>query len=785
MGMFRNLGLMMRRIGRFMSAHTTIRTRMLAVSVLLVLLPAAAIIIFSVTRGLEDGRQQVVNQLESVATLKEAELNTWVRNLQADLGVVLIDRAATSQARTLLSSPADSEDFQAAHASLRAHFVQTVAHVEEFEELFLINSQGRTVLSTNPTREGQYHLGQTYFQLGLKGPYIRPLSYPILADQGFVIVVLPILDEQGDPVGVLASHANTQALNQIMQERTGLGKTGETYLVGRSHLMLTESPSQAERLTSSFYVFSEGINHALEASVNGFGSYTNYRGAGVIGVYHWLPELEVVLLAEQERSEAFRGIYRTLGINLSVAVVAMLAAVGASLYFTRGIAVPLADLADTAVQIASGDLERTVDLERSDEIGSLARAFNSMTAQLRGLIGDLERRVMERTAALQEANQALRRQTLQLETSAQVSREIISILDIDELLARVVELIRERFGYYGVDIYLLEQETRLLVFQAGSRAGSPQRGRLKHLEIEGRGLNSKAIRTNQPVIANDVSQDPLYLIDESMSETRSEAVIPLRSKGTLIGTLDVQSTELGAFPPEDVLVLQSLSDQVAIAIENARLYDRSREMAVHEERARLARELHDSITQSLFSLDLHAKALTAYLHTDVERAEEQMRQIRQITRDTLQEMRSLIFDLRPSLPEEIGLAPALERLVEHFRRPGRPELALSVTSDGQLPSDLEQSLFRIAQEAVHNSVKHAEASRVSVTLAKEAGEFRLRVQDDGKGFEPASCLAAPRGLGLPGMRERARLMGARLEIVSQPGQGTCIEICVPAPGDEV
>lgn len=402
-----------------------------------------------------------------------------------------------------------------------------------------------------------------------------------------------------------------------------------------------------------------------------------------------------------------------------------------------------------------------------------ARLYEELQDQTAKLKHTLEQKVAQRTAEL--AHRAL-----QLETGAQVSREITSVLDIDELLTRVVETISEAFGYYNVLIFLVDREANRLVLRAASgKMGRQLQSQGMYLEIGPGSLNGQAAQTNEAVMVNDVSQEPRYLVDELLPDTRAEMVIPLRIGDRLLGTLDVQSDKVNAFSQEDMLVIQSLGDQVAIAIENARLYDRSHELAVFEERHRLARELHDSVTQSLFSLDLHARAIATYLKRDPRQAEAQVQQLRQITHDTLQEMRSLIFDLRPSALEDIGLVAALRRQIDRLHRPDGPELVLHATDERRPPAEVEQGLFRIAQEALRNAIKHAGARRIAVTLTMEPEWVTLCVTDDGRGFDPTSLPTNRRAFGLIGMRERTELLNGSFEIVSRPGGGTWVQVRVP------
>jgi len=399
-----------------------------------------------------------------------------------------------------------------------------------------------------------------------------------------------------------------------------------------------------------------------------------------------------------------------------------------------------------------------------------ARLYERLQERSERLQHTLEQEVAQRTAEL--AHRAL-----QLETSAHVSREITSILDIDQLLTRVVELISKAFGLYHVQVFLVDPGEDSLILRASSSDVSP---RFHRLEIGPGSLNGRVAQTNEPLLANDVSRDPRFLADELLPDVRSELVVPLLVGERAVGTLDVQSALLNAFSEEDMLVFQSLGNQIAIAIQNARLYERSREMAVLEERNRMARELHDSVTQSLFSIDLHARAIATLQKRDLQRAEENVQQLRQITHDTLQEMRSLIFDLRASALEDIGLVPALRQQMQRWRRPDGPELVLRAIGERRLPAEVERGLYRIAQEAIRNAVKHAGAGRIEAVLAMGSEQVALSVTDDGRGFDQASLPADRRAFGLIGMKERAQLLNGSIEIVSQPGAGTRVKVRVPA-----
>jgi len=773
---------------------TTIRTRLLICFVLMTLLPAIGISVGSGIVGYYNGRQQAIDRLGSVAALKESALRNSVQALHEELVIASNTDCAFERISVVLDLAQDHKYYEFYNKAVRRRFHGLVGQSPELQELFLVDLRGQVVLSTDLSQEGKDYSDQDFFHNGLVAPYTQlPFpggaggpnapSSPVPAS---VIAVIPVVGQQGRPLGVIAARADVEVLNDILAERTGLGSTGKAYLVDGSYALLEGAPLPTEggeeRGSDPGRFQTSGIVAAIEEKTYGAGVYEDHRGVNVVGVYRWLPDLRAVLCTEQDLAEGFRAIYTIFAVNFSIALVAVLLAVGASLLLTRSIAGPLVNLANTASQIAAGDLDRTAEVERDDELGVLAEAFNSMTAQLRELISSLEQRVRERTRALRHANQALQRRALQLETSAQVSREVTSILDIGGLLTQVVHLIRDAFGYYHVHIFLLDRETDQLVLRASSSDAEIQH---RSITLGADSINGQVVQTQEAIMVNDVTQNDHYLLDERLSKTRSELVIPLRLGDRVIGTLDVQSSEVEAFAEEDVLVIQSLGDQIAVAIDNARLYDRSRELAVLEERTRLARELHDSVTQSLYSLLLLSEGWRRMANNGGQApVEDYLRRIGEITQQALKEMRLLIHELRPLALEEVGLHGALLRRLDAVEKRAGVDARILADDLVELTPQVEEGLYRIAQEALNNALKHAEAESVVVRIAADNGRVVLEVRDDGRGFDP-EAVDGVGGMGLASMDERARALGGALTIASTPGGGTTVRVAVAADGRAV
>ncbi len=263
--------------------------------------------------------------------------------------------------------------------------------------------------------------------------------------------------------------------------------------------------------------------------------------------------------------------------------------------------------------------------------------------------------------------------------------------------------------------------------------------------------------------------------------------LPLRGAGTLQGSLDI-CFPLGRRPAEDEIeFLAAVAAQAAVGVENARLVRAERARAAGEERQRLARDLHDSVSQALFSMTLHARAAQlamdrAKLPTDspIGRA---VGEVRSLAHGALAEMRALIFELRPGALAEEGLVAALTKQAAALTaREGLPIAVYGPQQRPALPADTEEQLYRIALEAVHNVLKHADAHHAEVRLATDDGLLLLTVTDDGRGFHVTD--ARPGHLGLGTMRQRAESVGARFEVASRPGEGTIVTVRLPCPSEE-
>jgi signal transduction histidine kinase len=253
---------------------------------------------------------------------------------------------------------------------------------------------------------------------------------------------------------------------------------------------------------------------------------------------------------------------------------------------------------------------------------------------------------------------------------------------------------------------------------------------------------------------------------------------PLKVESKIIGVLDVIN-KVGGFTTDDLRIISLFADQAAIVIDQTQLHQKVEQMAVMEERQRLARELHDSVTQALYSVNLYAEAARMALAAgkkDVSLVN--LSKLREMTSEALMEMRLLIFELRPSILEDEGLVAALQARLAAVEGRSGLKTEISVEGERRLPILIEEELYRIAQEGLNNAVKHAKARNLRIGLQYSQKSIRMELWDDGIGFDPAVTNGMG-GMGLRGIEERVQKVGGTLGIDSSSGKGTKLVLTVP------
>ncbi len=349
----------------------------------------------------------------------------------------------------------------------------------------------------------------------------------------------------------------------------------------------------------------------------------------------------------------------------------------------------------------------------------------------------------------------------ELQTLLEVAATASSSLDLDELLATTLDRLAGEVGVSRAGVMLPDEQSGEL----NVRLLRPER------EVSPQDL---AKMTQACQIVMESGETVVVAPNEDQGLLEPGALLPMRVRGQTLGVLGIIGFERERFSKGQVVLFQSIADQMGVAVENARLYERAEQAAVAAERSRLARELHDAVTQTLFSASLIAEVLPRLWERDPEEGRRRLVEIRELSRGALAEMRTLLLELRPAALADSALGDLLKQLIEAFTSRARIPVSLEIQEQASLPIEAKVAFYRIAQEALNNVAKHAAASNVTIRMRCHAEAASLCVEDNGRGF--AHNQPTPDHIGLGIMQERAQAIGASLTIDSDRDRGTRVYI---------
>jgi len=424
--------------------------------------------------------------------------------------------------------------------------------------------------------------------------------------------------------------------------------------------------------------------------------------------------------------------------------------------------------------------------EEGEVVGFLDVTIDATDREL--LHRTLERRVERRTRELRQRRRV-----------AEGLRDILNVLNSDrprgEVLGYIVAEASHLLGSSGGVIYQLDQERGRVTIEASH--GLPESFDTLRTFSWREGRGSDLLFSRTPVAIPDLSSHltsgaaPTELrVEGATAETwldlitghyRAYLGVPLVIKDQMYGTLGVYYRGARTFSEDQIQLAVAFGDQAALAIENARLRTQASQVAVVAERERLARELHDSVTQSLYSLTLLAEASQRLVATgDLEPVQEYTGRLGEIAQQALREMRLLVYQLRPLVLKREGLVGALQQRLDAVEKRAGVDARLLAPGSIELPGEVEEGLYRIAQEALNNALKHAAPTSVTVCIRADGKRVTLEVSDDGRGFDPEG-VSDKGGMGLVNMRERAERLGGSFDLSSAPGAGTTVRVSLEVP----
>lgn len=566
------------RLWAFLAFHTLMIIAVLTVTVALI--------------SWQQELKQSINQLETVATFKESELNDWVGQAQSVLDVTLPDL----ETFCLLSddtAPCRPED---AHEHLLTQLKIMLQATDHFDEFFVMDRQGVVLVSTRPEQEGKIFTNRLFFAAGLIGDYIESPIYDPVLERVSVILSRPVVTSDGSLLGVMAGRANMNQINQIILDPKQFDLTSNTYLLNANSIALTRPAGvEIENLTN-LYIHSTATQRVLANRTNGYALYSDYQNTPVIGVYHWLDQLQIALITEQYQQDAFASAYQTITTNLIIAIIAILADIPITLFIARSITTPINNLAHTATNIAAGNLQLTATIDSNDEIGNLALVFNSMTNQLRTVIDNLEQRFLELQQAQEKIGQSEEYQRALIEQTS----DAIIITNAKGLIRFVSPAIQRILDYHPeemvghwaaefvhpTDLEAASAKLRQLLDSRGEVVSLELRARHRDeswrtMELVGRNLLHDSIVNGIVINSRDISERKR--VEEALLQTQK-----LESIGLLAGGVAHDFNNL----------LTSLMAQTSLALQKLDAFHPAR---LHLERAMTSTQRASDLTRQLLA----------------------------------------------------------------------------------------------------------------------------------------------------------------------------------------
>ena len=575
-----------------------------------------------------------------------------------------------------------------------------------------------------------------------------------------IAIAVPILNDIGEFRGTLvgtfqiSGSSYSAFYGGIIKLR--LGESGSTYLVDSNGRIIYHPDSS--RLLED--VHTQPVVQQVLKRQPGYLRTRDLNSHNILATFAPVPGTPWGLINEENWGDLLlssRGygqfLYLLLGLGLILPIIVVT-------FGIKQITTPVGNLIVAAREIAEGKYGQQIDVRTGDELEDLVTQFNRMSSQLHESYSLLEQRVADRTKELATLNAI----------AAVASRS----LDLNEVLSDALEETLSALSMDCGSAYALDQQTDALVLAAYTGFAKTINPRLQSQIMNGNEFN-QALQSGHPLICELGAAIEIPMGDLFLAEGMQQVIcVPLMMKRKLVGAFTLAGRTLRPVSPEEFSLLEAVGQQIGVAVENARLYTQAEQTAAIAERNRLARDLHDAVSQTLFSASLIADVLPKLWDRNPEIGRKKLEELRLLTRGALSEMRNLLLELRPDTLRDVDLGDLYRHLRNAFAARAGISITLSEEGHSLLEPEVKEAFYRIVQEALNNIAKHAGASEVQIFLTQEEGCVDVRILDDGCGFDPGAL--SPENMGLKIMRERAEAIHAKLEIKSAPGAGTQIRM---------
>jgi putative methionine-R-sulfoxide reductase with GAF domain/HAMP domain-containing protein len=564
----------------------TLAGRLTVTFVAVTILPAMTIVMVLSFQIYRHDQERIFAIMDAIVAQRVSQLEQDITLIDHEMDEVLADRGAQRFLGNLLTSKEGSPALVDAQRDAQNYFAQVIAAGRPYDQVLVLDLNGEVVYSTNPFNRHASFEDEAFYKQALLSAYTTTVSdVPRLGETAFVSA--RPLDASGKTLGELVFVSKLSSFGRIEESTSDVLQAGEAYLVGEDFRPLTETLSVADAVET------QASMDALKNLQRGHGTYENYAGETVLGSYVWVPALRAALISEQPALQSLLPTALLIGNIMLIGLFAIALSTVAVRFTSRSITEPIQDLAGAAGRLSGGDLAARADANRPDELGALAVSFNQMAARLEEIVGNLEARDEERV-------QDLQRQALRIRAAAEISRDAASALSMGEVLARSAGLITERFGYYHVGIYILDNNREYLVLSAASGEAGRLMVETGYRVRGGESIVASVAQSGASRLIVDLGREPAGTRHPLLPGSRSELGVPLKSYNVLIGVLDVQSDQAHAFAEEDTAVFQLIADQLSIAVEHARILQQSKNNLRELERSygRFTRESWQSLLRA-------------------------------------------------------------------------------------------------------------------------------------------------------------------------------------------
>lgn len=383
--------------------------------------------------------------------------------------------------------------------------------------------------------------------------------------------------------------------------------------------------------------------------------------------------------------------------------------------------------------------------------------------------------------ALRQSEQNERTQRTLAEALRDTAAALTSTLNTEEVVERVLENLNRVIPHEAANVMLIGDHDTAVVLQHRGSTTLDNDQTLRGISLTGDALLSfqESVASRDVLYEPDLQNQSRLSLPIPNTELQTLLGIPIQFRDDVLGYINVFSKEANAFTPDNVEHLKTFAQQAAIGIQNAQLYEQSQELATIQERQRIARDLHDAVSQTLFTSSVVAESALKQWDINPDKAYTLVEKTHRLTRNALNEMRTLLLELRPQSMERVSLDELFERLVQLTENRKNVSIHLQMDAIPPLPADIKVGLYRIVQEALNNAAKHSGATEMSLIVERLSHSMKVVVTDNGRGFDIEGVNTSSLGLNI--MRERAETIGADLEIASLPNSGTQVKIVCPLP----